>query len=175
MSAIFKSEEHDNTEAENVKNMTKEIDIFVGKRVRERRTELKLSQEFLADCLGLTFQQVQKYEKGTNRIGAGRLRVISQVLAVPIDYFYQGLDINFEQNVTGFSEDTQQSGYSAQELLKPEVIKVINFLSRIKDPKMRGHIMTLLEVMATNAEDEGGNALENSDNITSLAAKKNKK
>src|SRR3954451_7917614 len=66
------------------------IDIHVGSRVRLRRMMLSLSQEKLGNGLGLTFQQVQKYEKGTNRIGASRLQQIAQILQVPVSFFFEG-------------------------------------------------------------------------------------
>src|SRR5271156_21827 len=66
------------------------IDKHVGSRVRMRRMMLSMSQEKLGDALGLTFQQVQKYEKGTNRIGASRLQQISQILQVPVSFFFDG-------------------------------------------------------------------------------------
>ena len=66
------------------------IDKHVGSRVRMRRMMLAMSQEKLGDALGLTFQQVQKYEKGTNRIGASRLQQISQILQVPVSFFFEG-------------------------------------------------------------------------------------
>src|SRR5207237_3393201 len=66
------------------------IDKHVGSRVRMRRMMLAMSQEKLGDALGLTFQQVQKYEKGTNRIGASRLQQISNILQVPVEFFFEG-------------------------------------------------------------------------------------
>ena len=66
------------------------IDKHVGSRVRMRRMMLSMSQEKLGDALGLTFQQVQKYEKGTNRIGASRLQQISNILQVPVSFFFEG-------------------------------------------------------------------------------------
>jgi transcriptional regulator with XRE-family HTH domain len=73
------------------KKLPNPIDKHVGSRVRMRRMMLKMSQEKLADGLGLTFQQVQKYEKGTNRIGASRLQHISHILQVPISFLFEGL------------------------------------------------------------------------------------
>ncbi|MBI1260164.1 MAG: helix-turn-helix domain-containing protein [Rhizobiales bacterium] len=69
------------------------IDVHVGSRVRMRRMMVGLSQEKLGEALGLTFQQVQKYEKGLNRIGASRLYQIARILVVPVSYFYDGLDL----------------------------------------------------------------------------------
>ena len=67
------------------------IDVHVGQRVRQRRTLLGYSQERLADALNLTFQQVQKYERGANRVGAGRLYELSHALDVPVNYFFEEL------------------------------------------------------------------------------------
>src|SRR5689334_4362799 len=69
------------------------VDVHVGARVRQRRTLLGMSQEKLGDALGLTFQQVQKYERGANRIGASRLHHVSQVLDVPVGYFFEDLEV----------------------------------------------------------------------------------
>src|SRR5476649_2550388 len=74
------------------KKQANPIDIQVGNRVRIRRMLIGMSQEKLGDMLGLTFQQVQKYEKGVNRIGAGRLFEVSRILNVPIDFFYEGVN-----------------------------------------------------------------------------------
>src|SRR5437868_7307538 len=75
------------------KKQANPIDIQVGNRVRIRRMLIGMSQERLGDLLGLTFQQVQKYEKGVNRIGAGRLFEVSRILGVPIDFFYEGVSV----------------------------------------------------------------------------------
>src|SRR5215813_11064910 len=86
----------------NPSNMPKKqanpIDVQVGNRVRIRRMLIGMSQERLGDLLGLTFQQVQKYEKGVNRIGAGRLFEIARILGVPIDFFYDGVGASTENN-----------------------------------------------------------------------------
>src|SRR6185437_16298621 len=74
------------------KKQANPIDVQVGNRVRIRRMLIGMSQERLGDLLGLTFQQVQKYEKGVNRIGAGRLFEMSRILNVPIDFFYDGVE-----------------------------------------------------------------------------------
>src|ERR1700759_2384154 len=83
------------------KKQANPIDVQVGNRVRIRRMLIGMSQEKLGDLLGLTFQQVQKYEKGVNRIGAGRLYEISRILGVPIDFFYDGVGSGSEG---GFAE-----------------------------------------------------------------------
>jgi transcriptional regulator with XRE-family HTH domain len=73
-------------------NRTQDVDRFVGAKVRERRTMLGLTQQQLADLIGVTYQQAHKYERGINRISAGRLYDIAQVLGVPVAYFYDGID-----------------------------------------------------------------------------------
>lgn len=74
------------------------VDVHVGKRIRLRRTLLGYSQQFMARKLGLTFQQIQKYEKGGNRVGASRLWDISKVLKVPMDFFFEDMDKDVENN-----------------------------------------------------------------------------
>ena len=83
------------------------IDTFVGSRVRMRRLMVGMSQEKLADGLGITFQQVQKYEKGTNRIGASRLQQISRILQVPVSFFFEGAPHGSESH--GSSEAPSRS------------------------------------------------------------------
>src|SRR5215210_7782636 len=85
------------------------VDKHVGSRIRTRRLLVGLSQEKLADALGLTFQQVQKYEKGTNRVGVGRLLQIADILGVTIDYFVEGApDLAVEQGRAGNAETMSQ-------------------------------------------------------------------
>src|SRR6185437_16017207 len=88
------------------KKQANPIDIQVGNRVRIRRMLIGMSQEKLGDLLGLTFQQVQKYEKGVNRIGAGRLFEIAKILDVKIDYFYEGASELMSGLARGFAEDS---------------------------------------------------------------------
>src|SRR5436305_11846343 len=83
------------------KKQANPIDVQVGNRVRIRRMLIGMSQERLGDLLGLTFQQVQKYEKGVNRIGAGRLFEVSRILNVPVDFFYEGLSGAADQSGMG--------------------------------------------------------------------------
>ncbi len=91
------------------------IDVHVGSRVRLRRTLLGMSQERLGEALGLTFQQVQKYERGVNRIGASRLFDLSRVLDVPISFFFDdmpgqvGGSQGFARRVSGFAEESSPS------------------------------------------------------------------
>src|ERR1700709_2513327 len=94
------------------------IDIHVGSRIRLRRTMLGMSQEKLGESLGITFQQIQKYEKGTNRIGASRLQHIARVLAMPVSYFFDG--------APGLAAaPVQQDGLGEE----PQTSYVVDFLS----------------------------------------------
>ena len=85
------------------------IDIHVGSRVRLRRTMMSMSQEKLGDALGITFQQIQKYEKGTNRIGASRMQQISAALKVPVAFFFEDAPTHSGTPATGMSEASSTS------------------------------------------------------------------
>jgi transcriptional regulator with XRE-family HTH domain len=121
------------------------IDGHVGSRVRMRRLMLKMSQSDLADGLGLTFQQVQKYEKGTNRIGASRLQHISQILQVPVPFFLDG--------VTGQSavEIGDSDLYVNQFLATSDGLAFVKAFTRIPNPKLRRAIVLLVQQIT--AED----------------------
>ena len=121
------------------------IDKHVGSRVRMRRMMLAMSQEKLGDALGLTFQQVQKYEKGTNRIGASRLQQISQILQVPVEFFFEGA-----QNLGGGNgmQDAPTATYVSDFLATSEGLSLTKAFTRIKDAKLRRRIVDLVEEIA---------------------------
>lgn len=122
-----------------------EIDAHVGSRVRIRRMTLGVSQEQLADALGLTFQQIQKYEKGQNRIGAGRLFRISQILKVPVEFFYDGLD----QSSIPDSDDTERKGAAVQNFMaSPDGYALALAFHRIGDSATRRRIVDLVKTIA---------------------------
>ncbi len=139
-----------------VKKIPNPIDRHVGSRVRMRRVMLGMSQEKLGDALGLTFQQVQKYEKGTNRIGASRLQQISRTLDVPPAFFFEGAP-SFEAMANpptgplGVSEDVPAT-YTADFLSTPEALHLNLAFARIHDPKVRKRIVDLVSSLA--GEDE---------------------
>ncbi len=125
------------------------VDIHVGTRVRLRRQVLKMSQEKLGDQLGVTFQQVQKYERGANRVGASRLWRMAEVLEVPVNFFFEGLGDHMP--IGGFAEDEQ----------RPIVYDFINSsdgvalalaVSKIKSKPVRRRI---LELARSLSEDDG--------------------
>lgn len=122
-----------------------EVDAHVGSRVRFRRMTLGVSQEHLADALGLTFQQIQKYEKGQNRIGAGRLFKIAQILTVPVEFFYEGL--RHPASVDG--EDTERKGAAVQNFLtSPEGYALALAFHQIEDSATRRRIVDLVRTIA---------------------------
>jgi len=133
------------------------IDRHVGSRVRMRRVMLGLSQEKLGEALGLTFQQVQKYEKGVNRIGASRLQQISRTLDVPPAYFFEGAPsfepiANLEPSRTGVAEEPK-TGYAADLLSTPESMHLNTAFARIRDPKIRRRIVDLVCSLAGEDPD----------------------
>jgi transcriptional regulator with XRE-family HTH domain len=129
------------------------VDRHVGGRVRLRRMLVGMSQERLGDALGVTFQQVQKYEKGTNRIGASRLQLIAKVLGVPVEFFFEGAPASSEASPTpGFAENTG-SAYVSDFLLSSEGIQLNKAFLRIRDPKLRRRIIDLVSAIAGDAED----------------------
>jgi transcriptional regulator with XRE-family HTH domain len=121
------------------------IDRHVGSRVRMRRMIVGMSQEKLGEALGLTFQQVQKYEKGTNRIGASRLQQIAKVLGVPIEFFFEGAPNVSSQGVVA---SDVAPGYVADFLSTSEGVQLTRAFVRITDPKIRRRLISLVKAMA---------------------------
>ncbi len=124
------------------------IDVHVGGRVRLRRMVLGMSQEKLGEQLGLTFQQVQKYEKGVNRIGAGRLFDLSHVLGVPIQFFYEDAPSHQAENSHGgFAERTTETDI-IDFLGTREGLELNKAFVRIRDAKARRAIVDLIRSLA---------------------------
>lgn len=128
------------------------IDRHVGSRVRMQRVLLKMSQEKLGEALGLTFQQVQKYEKGTNRIGASRLQQISKTLNVPPSFFFEGAPTTSPSD-QGFVEESS-SQYVVDFLSTAEGLHLNRSFARIKDPKVRKKVIDLIATLADQDEDQ---------------------
>lgn len=120
------------------------IDRIVGQRLRWRRRELRLTQEKLGELLSLTFQQVQKYEKGVNRISAGRLYEISAALGVQVAYFYEGASELLPERETVVSENENKSDVP---ILNADTLELIAAFQSITDPSLRKSL--LLTVTAT--------------------------
>lgn len=116
-----------------------------------QRVLLKMSQEKLGEALGLTFQQVQKYEKGTNRIGASRLQQISKTLNVPPSFFFDGAPTTGAAG-DGFAEESS-SQYVVDFLSTAEGLHLNRSFARIKDPKVRKKVIDLIAALAEQDED----------------------
>ncbi len=129
-----------------VKKAPNPIDKHVGSRVRMRRMMLSMSQEKLGDALGLTFQQVQKYEKGTNRIGASRLQHISHILQVPVAFFFEGAPLL--PNQSRELGEAPSPAYVADFLATSDGLALTKAFMRIKEPKLRRRIVDLVEQIA---------------------------
>jgi transcriptional regulator with XRE-family HTH domain len=132
-----------------MKKSTTSIDVEVGSRVRMRRMTIGMSQEKLGEMLGLTFQQVQKYEKGTNRISVSRLVDIADVLGVEIDYFFKGL--RGPKSTQGLSEP-ESPPYASEVMSTPEGLQLIRTFATIRSGKIRRSLVQLVSVLATSAE-----------------------
>jgi transcriptional regulator with XRE-family HTH domain len=129
-----------------VKKAPNPIDKHVGSRVRMRRMMLSMSQEKLGGALGLTFQQVQKYEKGTNRIGASRLQQISQILQVPVAFFFEGAP-TLHQPPDG-TMTAPSPTYVSEFLATSDGLALTKAFMRIKEPRLRRRIVDLVEEIA---------------------------
>jgi transcriptional regulator with XRE-family HTH domain len=134
-----------------VKKAPNPIDKHVGSRVRMRRMMLGMSQEKLGDALDLTFQQVQKYEKGTNRIGASRLQQISQILQVPVAFFFEGAP-NIAGRPVG-AADAPSPAYVSDFLASSEGLALTKAFMHIKDAKVRRRIVDLVEAIVGEQAD----------------------
>ena len=127
------------------------IDVHVGSRVRLRRTLLGMSQERLGNAIGLTFQQVQKYERGANRIGASRLYDLSRVLDVPVSFFFD--DINtpvvatVAEGVPGFHEPAT-TAYEPDPMMRRETLELVRAYYRVTDAQTRRRLFELVKAIA---------------------------
>jgi transcriptional regulator with XRE-family HTH domain len=123
-------------------------------RLRQRRTLVGMSQEKLGAALGLTFQQVQKYERGANRISASKLHEVATALSVPISYFFEGLaGAAMLDNIPGVAESTQ-AGFEEDYLERRETLELVRAYYRIDDPSIRRRFYELLK--AVGARDSEG-------------------
>ncbi len=133
------------------------MDVHVGARIRLRRTLMGMSQERLGDALNITFQQVQKYERGVNRVGASRLFDVSRALDVPISFFYDDMPEalatthgqqlgRFVPKPPGFAE-TQES-FGDEQLHRRETLELVRAYYRITDPAVRKRVFELIKSMA---------------------------
>ena len=136
------------------KGIPSPADVHVGARVRQRRAFLGMSQTTLGDAIGLTFQQVQKYEKGTNRMGASRLYDLSQVLDVPIEYFFDDMPAA----VAASSPVNKKRGkakkppsYEPDPMAKREALEFVRAYNKISDPQIRKHLFAMTKTLGARS------------------------
>ncbi|NBO18296.1 MAG: XRE family transcriptional regulator [Proteobacteria bacterium] len=128
--------------------MTKQdIDAHVGRRLRLRRTMMGLSQEALARSVGITFQQVQKYEKGTNAMNSNRLFEFARFMQVPIAYFFEGLEQHASPLREGFAEDNATFEH-AKNVSDRESLEMMKAFKRIKEQTVRKRLADLVRAVA---------------------------
>ncbi|MCG6121848.1 MAG: helix-turn-helix transcriptional regulator [Microvirga sp.] len=140
-----------------VKKIPNPIDLHVGSRVRMRRMMVGMSQEKLGEALGLTFQQIQKYEKGANRIGASRLHQIATALGVQIEFFYEGAPpAGGVVSADGFAEDPNPP-YMTDFLSTADGLQLMRAFVRVRDARVRKRVVDLVEALA-EADDALGAA-----------------
>lgn len=128
------------------------IDVHVGHRVRLRRTLLGMSQVKLGGALDLTFQQIQKYEKGANRIGSSRLYKLSLVLDVPVSYFFDEMP-NSDKKTSGFGED-ETAEFENDQILKRETLELVRGYYRILDPAVRKRMFDLVKAVGYSEDQD---------------------
>ena len=158
----------ENSEQPKAESRPSPIDVHVGSRIRLRRSLLGMSQEHLGDSLGVTFQQIQKYERGANRVGASRLFDISRVLDVPISFFFDDLPADMSTTplsgprgrTYGFAEAQepfQMEGggdQSEDSLRKRETMDLVRAYYRITDPAMRKRMFELVKSLGASESSQ---------------------
>jgi transcriptional regulator with XRE-family HTH domain len=134
--------------------MTKQdIDAYVGKRLRLRRTTMGLSQEAAAKAVGITFQQVQKYEKGANAMNANRLYAFAQFMHVPVAYFFEGLEHPApaaSEAGMGFAEEGEKFSHGNKSVSDRESLELMKAFKRIKEQIVRKRLSDLVRAIADN-------------------------
>lgn len=133
------------------------VDIHVGSRVRLRRTLLGLSQEKLGEAVGLTFQQIQKYERGANRIGASRLFEFSRILDVPVSFFFDDMAERLKPGDASGAmalADQPQAPLEPDPLTRRETLELVRAYYRISDPQVRKRLFELAKSLGTVEEPE---------------------
>jgi transcriptional regulator with XRE-family HTH domain len=128
------------------------MDIHVGSRVRLRRMVIGMSQEKLGEKMGLTFQQIQKYEKGTNRIGASRLHQLSQIMDVPVGFFFEDAPHHMmrQSGASGFAESKTEA-FLLDFLNSRDGLELNRAFVKITDPKVRKRVVELVRALSEDA------------------------
>lgn len=133
-----------------IKSKPEPVDVHVGSRVRLRRTLLGMSQDKLGKALSLTFQQIQKYERGANRIGSSRLYKLSQILDVPVSFFFDDMPAEVTGKATGMSEGNKQS-FEVSQLSRRETLELVRAYYKIKDPLVRKKLFEMVKALGKSS------------------------
>ena len=123
------------------------VDIHVGKRLRQRRTLLGMSQEKLGEMLGLTFQQVQKYERGTNRIGSIRLHKLTNILEVPVGYFFEGYEDGSTAPIAGGAPAETPAQAELDPMGRRETLELVRAYYKIENQTVRRRMFDLIKAL----------------------------
>lgn len=127
------------------------VDVHVGGRLRQRRTLLGMSQEKLAQAFGVSFQQVQKYERGANRISASRLHLLTKILDVPITYFFEGLPDNVQDDYDPLPAPDPET---PDRMASRETLELVRAYYRIGDPAIRRRLVDLARTLGRDADEQ---------------------
>ena len=131
------------------------VDVHVGARVRLRRTLLGMSQEKLGDAIGLTFQQVQKYERGANRIGASRLFHLSRVLDVPVSFFFEDMPSTAgPKGAASRGMAEQRAGYDGDPMARRETLELVRAYYKIRDAAVRKRLFEMTKALGNASAKE---------------------
>lgn len=130
---------------------TTSVDEYVGSRLKLKRSALGITQGELGDITGITFQQIQKYEKGANRIGAGRLYEFAKALNVPVDYFFEGIENSGALN--DVKNKSVTNDYNAYDVPEKEINILLKFFSRISDKSIRGSVIDLARSLSLSEKN----------------------
>ena len=129
------------------KKVPNPIDVYVGSRVRMSRKTLGMSQEKFGSALGLTFQQIQKYEKGTNRLSSSRLQMISHIVGVPVSFFFEGAPDT--PSLVSAPDQSHGMDYITKFTASSDGLELIRAFSKIKDRRVRRRLIHLIEGLAS--------------------------
>ena len=127
---------------------TNSFDEYVGMKIKLKRSSLGITQSELGDLIGVTFQQVQKYEKGANRIGAGKLYEIATILNVPISYFFEGIVNDKLQSTLNDVKENAEYDYNSVDVPEKEITNLLKFFTRIQDKKISSGVVELAKSLS---------------------------
>lgn len=133
--------------------MAHPIDVHVGKRLRLRRTILGMSQEAIGSAIGVSFQQIQKYERGINRMGASRLFEFSKILDIPVSYFFEEYQVPKDHSAMGMAEDAPPAFEHEDPLASRETLEMMRAYYQIPSKSVRRRVFELIKTLASEQND----------------------